>query len=50
MESYIATINPIIENSNLYVKVNLEVLKKRGERIDDLTNNLLKDYNVAPYA
>ena len=47
--SYMSTVNSYIENFNQYVKVNVDGIKARGERIDDLINNLFKAYQVASY-
>ena len=38
-----------IENFNQYVKVNVNVLKPRGELTDDIMVNLFKAYKVASH-
>ena len=47
LDTYMSTVNLDIENFNNYVKVNVDRLKERGERTDDLIINLLKAYQVA---
>ena len=42
-----STVNLYIENFNQYVKLNVDGLKARGERTDDLMINLLRAYHVA---
>ena len=36
-----------IENSNQYMKVNMDSLKERGEQMDDLKTKLFEAYQVA---
>ena len=48
LDTYIYTVDSDIERLNQYVKVNVDVLKARGDRTDDLMINLFKDYQVAP--
>ena len=45
--TYMTTVDFEIENLNQYVKFNVNVLKARGYRTDDLMNNLFKAYQVA---
>ena len=47
LDSYMSTVSSNIEKFNQYVKVNVEGLKARGERTDDLMINLFKAYLVA---
>ena len=42
-----STVNSNIEIFDQYVKVNVDGLKSRGERIDDIMINLFKAYQVA---
>ena len=42
-----STVNLDIEKFNQYVKVNVDGLKSRGEKMYDLMINLLKEYQVA---
>ena len=49
LDTYMSTVNSDIENFNQYVKVNVDGLKARGERIDDIIINLFKAYQVASY-
>ena len=45
--TYISTVNLSIKNFNQYVKVNVDGLKARGERTNDLMINLFKAYQVS---
>ena len=47
LDTYMTTVNSNIEKFNQYVKVNVEGLRARGERTDDLMINLFKAYQVA---
>ena len=47
--SYMSTVNSYIENFNQYVKVNVNVLKPRGDLTDDIMVNLFKAYKVASH-
>ena len=47
LETYMSTVNSDIEKFNQYVKVNVDGLKSRGEKMYDLMINLLKEYQVA---
>ena len=49
LDTYMSTVNSDIENFNQYVKVNVDGLKARGERIDDIIINLFKAYQAASY-
>ena len=42
--TYMYTVNPDIEKFNQYVKANVDGLKSRGERTDDLMINPFKTY------
>ena len=46
LDTYIYTLNLDIENFNQYVKLNVDGLKSRVERKDDLMINLFKAYQV----
>ena len=47
LDTYMSTVNLDIKNSNQYVKVNVDGLKARGDRTDDLMINLFEAYQVA---
>ena len=47
MDTYMSIVNSDIEKFNQYVKENVDVLKSRGERTDNLMINLFKAYQVA---
>ena len=47
LDNYMSTVNSDTEKFNQYVKVNIDGLKARGERTDDLMINLFKSYQVA---
>ena len=47
LDTHMSTVNLYIENFNQYVKLNVDGLKARGERTDDLMINLLRAYHVA---
>ena len=47
LDTYMSTLNSDIENLNQYMKVNVDGLKARIERTDDLFINLFKAYHVA---
>ena len=49
MHTYISIVNSVIENLNQYVKANVNGLKARGERTDDLIINLFNAYQVTSY-
>ena len=48
LEAYITKIKYNIDTFNQHLKVNIEGLKARGERTDDLTTNQFKVYH--PYS
>ena len=47
LNTYMSTVNLDIENFNQYVEVNVDGLKERCERTDNLMINLFKAYQVA---
>ena len=47
LDTYMSTVNSDIDNFNQYVKMNMDRLKSRGERTDDLMINLFKAYQAA---
>ena len=46
LETYIATVKSKIQTFNQNVKVNMEGIKARGERTDNLITNLFKAYQM----
>ena len=46
LEAYVSTVNSNIDTFNIHTKVNVEGLKERGERTDNLMTNLFNFYCV----
>ena len=47
IDTYMSTVNLDIEKFNQYFKVNVDGLKSRGDRTDDLIINIFKPYQVS---